>query len=80
MLAGAPCATLPAQSQSAEDCAALRGLKIEAVEITTAALVPAGINEPAPYPGGAAIGPLPAELLTVLQAECKGTKFDKYWS
>ena len=35
-------------------------LKIEGVEITKAALVPAGFTVPPPYPGAPGIGPLPA--------------------
>ena len=41
-------------------CAALAGLKIDAVEITKAALIPAGTTVPPPYPGAPSIGPLPA--------------------
>ena len=60
LLAAALCAPFSAQSQSAENCAALAGLKIDAVEITKAALIPAGTTVPPPYPGAASIGPLPA--------------------
>jgi hypothetical protein len=60
LLAVALCAALSAQSQSAENCAGLAGLKIDAVEITKAALVPAGTTVPPPYPGAPSIGPLPA--------------------
>ena len=60
LLVSALCAPLSAQSQSAENCAALAGLKIDAVEITKAALVPAGTTVPPPYPGAPSIGPLPA--------------------
>src|ERR1035437_4823203 len=54
---GAP---LAAQSQSADSCAALAGHKIDGVEITKAAPVPAGTSLPPPYPNAPAIGPLPA--------------------
>ncbi len=60
LLVSALCAPLSAQSQSAENCAALAGLKIDAVEITKAALVPIGTTVPPPYPGAPSIGPLPA--------------------
>ena len=53
-------APLAAQSQSANPCTALAGLKIDGVEITKAALVPAGTTIPPPYPGAQGIGPLPA--------------------
>src|SRR5665213_4557207 len=52
--------SLAAQSQSADPCTALAGLKIDGVEITKAALVPAGTTIPPPYPGAQGIGPLPA--------------------
>lgn len=51
---------MAARSQSAENCAALVGLKIDAVEITKTALVPAGTTVPLAYPGVPSIGPLPA--------------------
>src|ERR1017187_1671271 len=54
------CAPLAAQCESADPCAALAGLKIDGVEITKAALVPAGTTVPPPYPGATGIGPLPA--------------------
>ena len=60
LLAGALCAPLSAQSQSAQNCAALAGLKIDAVEITKAAVVPTGTTVPPPYPGAPSTGPLPA--------------------
>jgi hypothetical protein len=60
LLAAVLCAPLGAQSQSADPCAALAGLKIDGVEITKAALVPAGTTVPPPYPGAQGIGPLPA--------------------
>ena len=55
-----PLRPLAAKSQSADPCAALAGLKIDGVEITKAALVPAGTTVPPPYPGAPSIGPLPA--------------------
>jgi len=60
LLAVVLCVPLAAQSQSAGPCAALAGLKIDAVEIAKAALVPAGTTVPPPYPGAPSIGPLPA--------------------
>ena len=60
LLAAVLCAPLAAQSQSADPCAALSGLKIDGTEITKAALVPAGTTVPPPYPGAPSIGPLPA--------------------
>jgi feruloyl esterase len=60
LLAAVLIAPLAAQSQSADPCTALAGLKIDGVEITKAALVPAGTTVPPPYPGAAGIGPLPA--------------------
>ena len=52
--------SLTAQSQSTDPCAALTGLKINGVEITKAAVVPAGTTIPPPYPGAPSIGPLPS--------------------
>lgn len=60
MLSAALFAALAARSQSADRCAALAGYKIEGVEITKAAPVPAGTSVPPPYPNAPAIGPLPA--------------------
>jgi Tannase and feruloyl esterase len=53
-------APLAAQSQSVDRCASLAGLKIDGVEITKAAPVPASTTVPPPYPNAPAIGPLPA--------------------
>src|SRR5580704_14539682 len=63
LLAAVLCAPLAAQSESADHCASLAGLKIDGVEITKAALVPAGTTVPPPYPGAQGIGPLPAHCL-----------------
>ncbi len=52
--------SLASHAQSADPCADLATLKIEGVEINTAALVPAGFTVPPPYPGASGIGPLPA--------------------
>ncbi len=60
LLAAVLCAPLAAQSQSADPCATLAGLKIDGVEITKAVPVPAGTTVPPPYPGAPSIGPLPA--------------------
>ena len=51
---------LAAQSQSADPCTALAGLKIDGVEIIKAAPASAGTTVPPPYPNAPAIGPLPA--------------------
>ena len=53
-------APLAAQSESADPCAALAGLKIDGVEIIKTALVPAGTTIPPPYPGAQGLGPFPA--------------------
>jgi hypothetical protein len=53
-------ASLAGHAQSPVLCADLASLKIDAVEITKAELVPAGTMIPAPYPGAPSIGPLPA--------------------
>ncbi len=63
LLAAVLCAPLAAVSQSADPCAALTVLKIDGVEITKAALVPAGTTVPPPYPGAPGIGALPAHCL-----------------
>jgi feruloyl esterase len=60
LLAVVLCAPLAAQSQSADPCAALAGLKIDGVEITKAAPIPAGTTIPGPYPNAPALGPLSA--------------------
>ena len=60
LVAAVLCAPLAAQSESADPCAALTRLKIDGVEITKAALAPAGTSIPPPYPGAQGIGPLPA--------------------
>lgn len=51
------------RAQSSASCADLSGIKLDRVEITEAELVPAGTTIPPPYPGAAAIGPLPAHCL-----------------
>jgi hypothetical protein len=48
------------QAESTSPCADLANLKMESVEITKAASVPAGITLPPPFPGALGIGPLPA--------------------
>ena len=53
-------AAVTAQSQATDTCAALANLKLEGVEITKAAIVPAGTNAPPPFPGAPRLGPLPA--------------------
>jgi Tannase and feruloyl esterase len=56
----ASCAALAAQAQSSDPCADLANLKIDHVEITKAASVPAGLIVPPPYPDVPSSGPLPA--------------------
>jgi hypothetical protein len=53
-------AFVASKAQSADQCADLAMLKLDGVEVTKAALVPAGTSIPPPYPGAPAIGPLPA--------------------
>lgn len=53
------CAAVAAQSQSTDSCAALTNLKLEGVEITKAAIIPAGTTVPS-FPGAPSLGPLPA--------------------
>jgi feruloyl esterase len=60
LLAIAASAATGTKAQSARSCADLATQKLEAVEITAAELVPAGITVPPPYPGAPSIGPLPA--------------------
>jgi feruloyl esterase len=48
------------QAQSSASCANLAGFKLDRVEISSAALIPAGFTVPPPYPGALSIGPLPA--------------------
>jgi len=49
-----------ASAEAANSCANLGALKIDGVEITQAAMIPAGTTVPPAYPGAPAIGPLPA--------------------
>ena len=49
-----------AVAQPGNTCADLSHLKIDGVEITKAAMIPAGTTIPPAYPGAPAIGPLPA--------------------
>jgi feruloyl esterase len=48
------------QAESTNACADIANLKIDRVEFTKAAPVPAGITVPPPYPGAPGAGPLPA--------------------
>jgi feruloyl esterase len=48
------------QTVSTNPCADISSLKIDGVEITKAAAVPAGTTIPPPYPGAPGLGPLPA--------------------
>jgi hypothetical protein len=54
------CASGVAGAQSANSCVDLGHLKIDGVEITKAAMIPAGTTVPPAYPGAPAAGPLPA--------------------
>ncbi|UWZ84565.1 tannase/feruloyl esterase family alpha/beta hydrolase [Occallatibacter riparius] len=56
----AVCFVCVAKAEAADACAGLSDLKIDGVEITKTAAVPAGTTIPGPYPGSPAIGPLPA--------------------
>ncbi len=47
------------QAESTTSCGDVTQLKIEGVEITKAAPVPAGTTVPPPYPGAPSTGPLP---------------------
>ena len=49
-----------AMAQTTNPCTDLANLKIDGVEITKAAVVPAGTTVPPPYPGAPGIGPLSA--------------------
>lgn len=60
LLAAVLCAPFAALSESTDPCAALACLKIDGVEITKAALAPAGTTIPPPYPGAPGLGPFPA--------------------
>ena len=60
LLMAASCAAAMAQSESTVSCANLANLKIEGIEITKAAPVPAGTTVPPMFPGAPSFGPLPA--------------------
>ena len=60
LLMAASCATATAQAESTVSCADLANLKIEGVEVTKAAPIPAGTTIPPMYPGARSSGPLPA--------------------
>jgi feruloyl esterase len=60
LLMAAICAAGVAGAQAANSCADLGNLKIEGVEITKTAMVPAGTTLPPVFPGAPASGPLPA--------------------
>ncbi len=47
----ATCASLVVRAQVANSCADLGHLRIDGVEITKAAMIPAGATVPPPYPG-----------------------------
>lgn len=53
------CAAVAAQCQSTDSCAALTNLKLDGVEITKTAIIPAGTTVPS-FPGAPSLGPLPA--------------------
>lgn len=54
------CVAGVAQAQAATSCADLDQLRMDGVEITKAAMTPAGVIVPPAYPGAPATGPLPA--------------------
>lgn len=54
------CASGIATAQAANSCAEIASLKIDGVEITKSASIPAGTTIPPSYPGSPSIGPLPA--------------------
>jgi pimeloyl-ACP methyl ester carboxylesterase len=54
------CLAPVAPAESTTSCADLANLKIDGVEVTKAAFVPAGTTLPPPYPGAPGTGPLPA--------------------
>jgi feruloyl esterase len=60
LLIAALCASSVAGAQPVNSCVDLGQLKIDGVEITKAAMIPAGTTIPPAYPGAPAIGPLPA--------------------
>jgi hypothetical protein len=60
MLIPSICSASFAAAQPTNPCADLSRLKLDGVEITKAAIIPAGTMIPAPYPGAESIGPLPA--------------------
>jgi hypothetical protein len=53
------CAAVAAQCHSTDSCAALTSLRLDGVEITKAASIPAGTTVPS-FPGAPSLGPLPA--------------------
>ena len=57
------CAIAMAQSEPAVSCAGIADIKIDGVEITKAAMIPAGTILPPAYPGASTVGPLPAHCL-----------------
>ena len=60
ILAASSLAALASHAQPSNPCSDLANLKLAGLEITSAALVPAGTMVPPPYPNAPAIGPLPA--------------------
>lgn len=56
----ATCIAPVARGERARSCADVANVKIEGVEITKTAPVPAGTTVPPPYPGAPSSGPLPA--------------------
>ena len=59
LLVSIACVAIAAGAQSANSCGDLVNLKIDHVEITKTAEVPAGTTVPPPFPGLPSIGPLP---------------------
>ena len=51
------------QAERADSCAGIANLKIDGVEITKTAMIPAGTILPPAYPGASSVGPLPTHCL-----------------
>jgi hypothetical protein len=48
------------RAESVDSCAKLAELRLDGVEVTKAAWIPAGTTIPPAYPGAPSVGPLPA--------------------
>ena len=63
LLTMAACACVAAQAQPPNPCTELTSVKIDGVEITKTAIVPAGTINPPPFPWMPKVGPLPEHCL-----------------